>query len=54
MIDEIREQRPSVQFVLGGRGLISVSQVRHEVQVCSRVSEAVEAVDAVLKRATMN
>ncbi len=54
VIDAIRELRPSVRFVLGGRGLTSVSQFRHEVQVCNRVSEAVEAVDAALQRAAMN
>ena len=54
VMDEIRERRPSVRFVIGGRGLRGEEQLRHEVRACQRVSEAVEVVDAVLKRASLN
>ena len=54
VMDEIREHDPSARFVIGGRGLTPTAQLRHEVHVCARVSEAVEAVDAVLQRATLN
>jgi MerR family transcriptional regulator, light-induced transcriptional regulator len=54
VIDEIREHRPTVRFVVGGRGLIPEAHLRQEVYVCARVSEAVEAVDAMLQRPTLN
>jgi methanogenic corrinoid protein MtbC1 len=53
-IDHVRQVRPSVAFVVGGHGLSAVWQMRPEVHVCGRVSEAVEAVDAMVKRATLN
>ena len=53
-IDEVRRARPSAAFVIGGRGLSVEWQLRPEVQVCGRVSEAVEAVDAMVKRAGLN
>jgi methanogenic corrinoid protein MtbC1 len=53
-IDEVRQARPSVPFVVGGRGLSVDWQFRPEVRVCARVSEAVEAVDAMVKRAGLN
>jgi methanogenic corrinoid protein MtbC1 len=54
MLDEVRAARPSARFVIGGRGLCGDERLRHEVHTCQRVSEAVEAVDAVLKRARLN
>ncbi len=54
VIDEIREHYPAARFVIGGRGLTPESHLRHEVRVCARVSEAVEAVDALLQRASLN
>ena len=54
MIDEVRERRPATRFVIGGRGLAGEEQLRHEVHSCERVSEAVEVVDAALKRAPLN
>ena len=54
MIDEIRERRAATRFVIGGRGLKGEEQLRHEVHACGRVSEAVEVVDAALKRARLN
>jgi len=53
-IDEVRRARPSAAFVIGGRGLSVEWPLRPEVQVCGRVSEAVEAVDAMVKRAGLN
>ena len=40
--------------MIGGRDLTSRSQSRPGVEVCRRVSEVVEAVDAVVKRADLN
>jgi len=53
-IHEIQRQWPSAGFVLGGRGLSSRSRARPGVEVCRRVSEVVEAVDAVVQRADLN
>jgi methanogenic corrinoid protein MtbC1 len=53
-IDEIRDRRPSARFVIGGRGLRGEEDLRHEVHACERVSEAVEVVDAAVKRARLN
>ncbi len=54
VIDEVRERRPDVRFVIGGRGVTVEGQLRHGVDVCGRVSDAVEAVDAALQRAANN
>lgn len=54
VIDAVRARRPTARFVIGGRGLTGEAQLRHEVHLCGRVSEAVEAVDAALQRAGMN
>ena len=53
-IDEVRRAIPSAAFVVGGRGLSVEWQLRSDVHVCRRVSEAVEAVDAMVKRAGLN
>jgi methanogenic corrinoid protein MtbC1 len=53
-IDEIQQQRPSAGFVVGGQGLTVEDTWRPQVQVCQRVSEAIEAVDALVKRAGLN
>ncbi|HYB25308.1 MAG TPA: cobalamin-dependent protein [Solirubrobacteraceae bacterium] len=53
-IDEVRRATPSAAFVVGGRGLSGEWQLRPEVHFCARVSEAVEAVDAMAKRAGLN
>jgi methanogenic corrinoid protein MtbC1 len=53
-IDEVRGERPFVGFVLGGRGITDEGQLRAGVDVCARVSEAVDAVDAIVKRAQSN
>jgi len=51
VLDEVRQDRPSVPFVVGGRGLSAGWQWGPEVRVCARISEVVEAVDAMVKRA---
>ena len=53
-IHEVQRRWPAAGFVLGGRGLTSRSRSRPGVEVCRRVSEVVEAVDAVVKRADLN
>ena len=53
-IDEVQSQRPTVGVVLGGRGITVEGKLRPAVDVCSRVSEVVEAVDAIVKRARSN
>jgi MerR family transcriptional regulator, light-induced transcriptional regulator len=53
-IHEVQRAWPATGFVLGGRGLTSRSRARPGVEVCRRVSEVVEAVDAVVKRADLN
>jgi methanogenic corrinoid protein MtbC1 len=53
-IDEVRQEWPSAGFVVGGRGFTVEGQLRAELHVCRRVSEAVETVDAMVKRAGQN
>jgi MerR family transcriptional regulator, light-induced transcriptional regulator len=53
-IDEARAERPFVGFVVGGRGITAEGQLRAGVDVCARVSEVVDAVDAIVKRAQSN
>ena len=50
----MRALRPATAFVLGGRGLTVEDQMRAEVQVCSGISEAMETVDGLIKRAGSN
>jgi MerR family transcriptional regulator, light-induced transcriptional regulator len=53
-VDRVQADRPSTGFVLGGHGITVEGQLRHSIHVCSRVSEAVEAVDAIVKHARSN
>jgi methanogenic corrinoid protein MtbC1 len=53
-MDDVLQAWPSARFVAGGRGLSSRVRERPGLAVCDRVSEAVEVVDAVLKRAELN
>jgi methanogenic corrinoid protein MtbC1 len=41
-------------FVLGGRGLTSQMRSRPRIDVCRRVSDVVDAVDAIVKRSALN
>jgi MerR family transcriptional regulator, light-induced transcriptional regulator len=54
VIDEVRQACPAAAFVLGGRGLTVEDQMRPEVQLCHGVSDARDAVDALIKRAGLN
>ncbi len=55
-IQRVRDEFPVTQFVIGGCGLTSRlhSRAGAGVGVCQRVSQAIEAVDASIKRAELN
>jgi methanogenic corrinoid protein MtbC1 len=53
-IEAARRQCPGVGFVLGGRGLTGQMRLWPHVRVCQRVSDVVEVVDAIVKRANLN
>ncbi len=53
-IDEVRRECPAAGVVLGGRGCSIEVELRSQIHVCRRVSEAVEAVDAAVSRARLN
>ena len=53
-IHEVQQAWPATGFVVGGRALTSRVRPQPGIDVCQRVSEAVEAVDAIVKRADLN
>jgi methylmalonyl-CoA mutase cobalamin-binding subunit len=53
-IHEVQRQWPAAGFVIGGSGLGRRVRSRPGIAVCRRVSEVVEAVDAMVKRADLN
>jgi methanogenic corrinoid protein MtbC1 len=53
-VDEIAQAWPSVGFVVGGRGLTAHVRPHPGLDVCHRVGDAVQAVDAMIKRAGLN
>jgi MerR family transcriptional regulator, light-induced transcriptional regulator len=53
-IHEIQRSWPGAGYLLGGRGISSRLRPRPGIQLCRRVSEAVETTDALLKRADFN
>lgn len=53
-IHEVQERWRGAGFVVGGRGLTSRMRSQPGLEVCERVSEAVEAVDAIVQRAHAN
>jgi methanogenic corrinoid protein MtbC1 len=53
-IHEVQGDWPAAGFVVGGNGLGRRLQSRPDITVCRRVSEVVEAVDAIVKRAGLN
>jgi methanogenic corrinoid protein MtbC1 len=53
-IGEVHQQWPAAGFVVGGRGLLCRVRSRSGIDVCKRVSDVVEAVDAMVKRASLN
>jgi methanogenic corrinoid protein MtbC1 len=53
-IHETQRARPATRFVVGGQGVTSRVRSRPGVEICRRVTEAVEAVDALVQRADQN
>jgi methanogenic corrinoid protein MtbC1 len=53
-IYEVQKERPATGFVIGGRAVTSRLLPRPGIEVCSRVSETVAAVDAIVNRASLN
>jgi hypothetical protein len=53
-MDAVQREWPRAGFVIGGRAVASRARSRPGVDVCDRVSEAVEAVDAMVQRADQN
>jgi MerR family transcriptional regulator, light-induced transcriptional regulator len=53
-IHEIQREWSPAGFVVGGRGLTSRLRARPGIGVCERVSEAIDAVDAMVQRAELN
>jgi MerR family transcriptional regulator, light-induced transcriptional regulator len=53
-IDAIQQAWAAAGFVVGGRGLTSRVRTTPGIDVCARVSEAVESVDAMVQRASLN
>ena len=53
-IGALQRRWPAMGFVIGGSGLTSRVQSRPGIDVCRRVSDAVEAVDAMVKGASRN
>jgi methanogenic corrinoid protein MtbC1 len=53
-IHEVERGWPAAGWVIGGRGLSARLRPRPGIHVCRRVSEVVEAADAVVKRADLN
>jgi MerR family transcriptional regulator, light-induced transcriptional regulator len=51
---EVQQRRPEATFVIGGRGVTSRVRAGPGVEICERVSEVVEAVDALVQRAALN
>jgi methanogenic corrinoid protein MtbC1 len=51
---EVQQTWPRAGFVLGGRSLTSRLRAVPGVEICERVTDAVEAVDALVKRAATN
>jgi methanogenic corrinoid protein MtbC1 len=53
-VHEVQRDWPGAGFVIGGRGLSRRLRARPGIHVCTRVSEVVEAADAIVKRAEWN
>jgi len=45
---------PTMRFVIGGRGITGRVRAQPGIEVCGRVSDVVEAADALVKRADLN
>lgn len=53
-IHDVLEEWPAAGFVVGGRGVAQRIRARPGIEVCERVSDVVESVDALVKRAASN
>jgi methanogenic corrinoid protein MtbC1 len=53
-IRAVQQRWPTVRFVIGGRGLPLRTHSRPGLEVCRRVSDVVEAVDAMVRGAGLN
>jgi hypothetical protein len=53
-IDALQRRWPTMGFVIGGSALASRVHSRPGIDVCRRVSEAVEAVDAMVRGGSRN
>jgi methanogenic corrinoid protein MtbC1 len=53
-IHEMQQQCPGAGYVVGGSGLTSRLRSQPGIDVCGRVSDVVDAVDAMVKRADLN
>jgi methanogenic corrinoid protein MtbC1 len=53
-IHEVHKRRPHTGFVIGGRAVTSRLPRRPGIEVCERVSECVDCVDALVNRAALN
>jgi hypothetical protein len=53
-IGALQRRWPAMGFVIGGSGLASRLHSRPGIDVCRRVSDAVEAVDAMVKGGSRN
>jgi methanogenic corrinoid protein MtbC1 len=53
-IHEIEREWAGAGYIIGGRGVSPRLRPRPNIHVCARVTEAVEAADALVKRAHMN
>ena len=51
---EITRACPNMRFVIGGRGVTGRVRAQPGIEVCGRVSDVVEAADALVKRADLN
>ena len=51
---EVLERMPGARFVVGGRALTSHVRARPGIEICPRVAEVVESVDAAVMRAELN
>ena len=54
LIRTVREEWPRATFVIGGAGFEDVTAHGTAVEHCERVTEVVETVDAIVKRARLN
>jgi hypothetical protein len=53
-VHEVQQEWRGAGFVVGGRGLAPGLRPRPGIELCTRVSEVVDAVDAVVMRADLN